>query len=247
MRNSAELRRFPSSHPSLFSGFFWIFLGQMRGGNEGEALYRRPDPVARGGATGPPCRPQEGRPAPLAGPLACRPWGATGPLFFFSRDFVANLKKKITFKACRPHRAIGVYFWKFPKQTYIFEILFFFKYKKEKNAADGGTWNWPSRRRPGPAHADGLPRSISLSLPHPTSSSSWFRPVRGGDGYASHKVIIFFPIQTCTNLLRFNWILVHTKINTLLSIYTCVVCTCTCNMQKRQIFLLHLHANMLKI
>jgi len=58
-----------------------------------------------GGATGPPCRPQEGRPAPLAGPLACRPWGGRqGPVarwggdrppsFFFSRDFVANLKKK---------------------------------------------------------------------------------------------------------------------------------------------------------
>ena len=77
----------------------------MRGGNEGEALYRGADRVARGGATGPPCRRQEGRPAPLAGPLDGRPWGGRqGPVarwggdrppsFFFSRDFVANLKKK---------------------------------------------------------------------------------------------------------------------------------------------------------
>ena len=137
MRNSAELRRFPSSHPSLFSWFFWIFWGQMRGGNEGEALYRRPDPVARGGATGPPCRPQEGRPAPLAGPLACRPpHGRQAPsFFFFSRDFVANLKKKkLHLSPVAPHRATGVYFWNFPKRTYIFEILIFFKYKKEKTA-----------------------------------------------------------------------------------------------------------------
>ena len=38
-----------------------------------------------GGATGPPCRPLGGRQAPL-----------------FSRDLVANLKKKITLRACRP-------------------------------------------------------------------------------------------------------------------------------------------------
>ena len=50
----------------------------MRGGNEGEALYRRPDPVARGG-------------------------GGDRPPLFFSRDFVANLKKKkITFSIGRP-------------------------------------------------------------------------------------------------------------------------------------------------
>ena len=68
----------------------------MKGGNEGEALYRGADPVARGGGQAPPCRPQEGRPAPLAGPLACRPLGGRqAPLFFFSRDFVANLKKKL--------------------------------------------------------------------------------------------------------------------------------------------------------
>ena len=67
----------------------------MRGGNEGEALYRRPDPVARGGgATGPPLSPAGGATGP---PGACRllvapgvgdrvlspVGGATGPLFFF--------------------------------------------------------------------------------------------------------------------------------------------------------------------
>jgi len=161
VRNSAELRRFPSSHPSLFSGFFWIFWGQMRGGNEGRewgGLIWEADPVARGGATGPPCRPQEGRPAPLAGPLACRPWGGrqgpvappTGdrpPSFFFSRDFVANLKeKKLHLSPVAPHRATEVYFWNFPKQTYIFEILIFFKYKKEITAYCNGItatwWKW---------------------------------------------------------------------------------------------------------
>ena len=85
----------------------------MRGGNEGEALYRGADPVARGGGDRPPCRPQEGRPAPLAGPLACRPWvgdrglspvgGAIGPLFFFLQGLRCKFEeKKITFEPCRP-------------------------------------------------------------------------------------------------------------------------------------------------
>ena len=126
VRNSAELRRFPSSHPSLFSRFFWIFLGQMRGGNEGEALYRRPDPVARGGggdrpplspaggATGPPgaCRlgPLVGRPwGGRQGPVAR--WGGDRPPLFFLRDFVANLKKKkFHFSPVATHRTTGVYF-----------------------------------------------------------------------------------------------------------------------------------------
>ena len=107
----------------------------MRGGNEGEALYRRPDPVARGGgATGPPCRPQEGRPAPLAGPLACRPLGGRQtPLFFFSRDFVANLKKKkLHLSPVAPIGRPGYIFEIFPKPTYIFEILIFLNIKKKK-------------------------------------------------------------------------------------------------------------------
>ena len=81
----------------------------MRGGNEGEALYRRPDPVARGeGGDRPPGRPQEGRPAPLA-PVGQAHWlvargvgdrglspvgGGDRPPLFFSSDFVANLKEK---------------------------------------------------------------------------------------------------------------------------------------------------------
>ena len=128
MRNSAELRRFPSSHPSLFSGFFWIFLGQMRGGNEGEALYRRPDPVARGGgATGPPCRPQEGRPAPLAPVGCCRllvapgmgdrglspVGGATGPPFFLLQGLRCKFKKNLHLSPVAPIGRLG----------YIFEIF----------------------------------------------------------------------------------------------------------------------------
>ena len=61
-----------------------------------------------GGATGPP-----GGPTGLS-PLgwatgACRP--CRPPSFFFSRDFVANLKKKkLHLSPVAPHRATGVYF-----------------------------------------------------------------------------------------------------------------------------------------
>ena len=115
MRKSAELRRFPSSHPSLFSGFFWIFWGQMRGENEGEALYRWPDP----------CRPQEGRPAPLA-PVGWAAWlvaWVVGWLFlrhsvaFFSFLYLKKIKiSKIyvcfeifqKYPQSPPHRATGL-------------------------------------------------------------------------------------------------------------------------------------------
>ena len=75
-----------------------------------------------GGATGPPVARRRGdRPpwrahwpvAPGVGDKGLSPvGGATGPLlFFYSRDFVANLKKKITFEPYRPpHKATGVYF-----------------------------------------------------------------------------------------------------------------------------------------
>ena len=95
----------------------------MRGGNEGEALYREPDPIARGGGRqAPPVARRRGdRPpwrahwpvAPGVGDRGLSPvGGATGPLFFFSsRDFVANLKKKkLHLSSVAPHRATGVYF-----------------------------------------------------------------------------------------------------------------------------------------
>ena len=74
-----------------------------------------------GGATGPPCRPQEGRPAPLAGPLACRPWGGRqGPVarwggdrppsFFFQGLRCKFEEKKLHLSHVAPHRATGVYF-----------------------------------------------------------------------------------------------------------------------------------------
>ena len=61
-------------------------------------------------------------------------WGGDRPpIFFFSRDFVANLKKKkLNLSPVAPHRATGVYFWNFPKPTYIFEILIFLNIKKKK-------------------------------------------------------------------------------------------------------------------
>ena len=60
-----------------------IWLAQMTKGMaayDGQGIYRA-------------CRPRGGRQAPVAR------WGATGP--FFSREVIANLKKKITLKACR--------------------------------------------------------------------------------------------------------------------------------------------------
>ena len=51
----------------------------MRGGNEGEALYRRPDPVARGGGDRPPLSPAGGATGPPGGPTGLSPLGgATG-------------------------------------------------------------------------------------------------------------------------------------------------------------------------
>ena len=63
----------------------------------------------------------------------CRPLGGRQVPFFFSRDFVANLKKKNYTLGMSPYgRATGVYFWNFSKRTYIFEILFFLNIKKKK-------------------------------------------------------------------------------------------------------------------
>ena len=86
MLNPAGLRRFPSPHSSLFFGFLVEFSDSNEEGRGGlELIY--------GGI---PRSPEGGRQAPLprpwAGPVG-RPRGATGPPFF-SRDLVANLKKK---------------------------------------------------------------------------------------------------------------------------------------------------------
>ena len=55
----------------------------------------RPPLSPAGGATGPPGGPTGWSPLGWA-TGACRPWGGGDrpPSFFFSRDFVANLKKK---------------------------------------------------------------------------------------------------------------------------------------------------------
>ena len=78
-----------------------------------------------GGATGPPCRPQEGRPAPLA-PVGQAHWlvargvgdrglspvgGAIGPLFFFLQELRCKFEgKKLHLSPVASHRATGVYF-----------------------------------------------------------------------------------------------------------------------------------------
>src|SRR6185437_15237590 len=88
------------------------FIGGGRPGGGGGGGRQAP-PVARRRGDRPPWR-AHWMVAPGVGDRGLSPvGGATGPLFFFSRDFVANLKKKITFEPCRPIERPG----------YIFEIF----------------------------------------------------------------------------------------------------------------------------
>ena len=61
------------------------------------------------------------------------PQRATGP-FFFPRDLIANLKKKLHLRPVALWGATGGYFSNISKRTYIFKILIFKKYRKEKTA-----------------------------------------------------------------------------------------------------------------
>ena len=89
VRNSAELRRFSSPHPSLFFLNFWCnFWAQMRREwrHGGQDLYRVGDPLSpMGGGLSPVGRGD--RTPSLHTPLA--------------RDLFAN-SKKITLRFCRP-------------------------------------------------------------------------------------------------------------------------------------------------
>ena len=85
------------------AGFFSKFLGSNHKGNGG---------IRRGRG---PCRPLNGRQAPVAPGVGDRPLspvgGATCPPFFFSRDFVANLERKNYTLDLSPYgRATGVCF-----------------------------------------------------------------------------------------------------------------------------------------
>src|SRR6185503_11600076 len=105
-----------SSLLSFFLDFWWNFRAQMRREGEGWRFYRGDTPVARGGATGPPCRPRGGGrqaplPRPWAGPSGGRPWaGRQAPVarwggdraFFFQGPHYEFEQKKFTLKACRP-------------------------------------------------------------------------------------------------------------------------------------------------
>ena len=95
------------------------------------ALSPEGAPCRPRGGDRPPCR-ACGRGPPVASPLS-PVGGATGPpfIFFSAMDLVANLKKKITSRACRPHRATGGIFEIF-QNGHIFLKFCFFKYKKEK-------------------------------------------------------------------------------------------------------------------
>ena len=127
MRNSVELRRFSSPHPSLF---FWIFgaiFGLKWEGNGGQGLYRVGDPLS-----------------PVGGPVP--PGGATGPLPP-SRDLFAN-SKKITLGSCRPwlgrqdpvapYRATGGSFEIFQNGHIFLKFWFFLIYKKKRQVH--GPW-----------------------------------------------------------------------------------------------------------
>ena len=85
-------------------------------------------------ATGP-----GGRQAPVAR------WGGDRPpaFFFLSRDFVANLKKKLHIGPVALWEGDRGIFLKYLKRTYIFEILFFFNIKKKKPQANVSQWHRP--------------------------------------------------------------------------------------------------------
>ena len=129
VRNSAELRRFSSPHPSLF---FWIF--RLKWQWEWRRMAARAymegrDPVA----------PPHGRQAPVA-----RCGGATSPLhFFFAQGPPCEFEKKITLRPVALWGRPGV-FLKFLKMDIYFWNFDFFKYKKEKSAPSrphfGSNW-----------------------------------------------------------------------------------------------------------
>ena len=74
----------------------------------------------------------------------CRPWGATGacrplggdrpPIFFLQGLRCKFEEKKLHLSPVAPIGRPGYIFEIFQNPTYIFEILIFFKYKKEKTA-----------------------------------------------------------------------------------------------------------------
>ena len=110
----------------------------MRREGEGWRLYRGHTPVARGGGGDrPPLSPAGGAtglPAALVGRAHWSPEGGRQAPPFFSPGTSLQIwrEKKYTLGLSPYGRATGVYFWNFPKQTYIFEILIFLNIKKKK-------------------------------------------------------------------------------------------------------------------
>ena len=79
------------------------FSGSNEEGRGVASYIRGITPVARGGGDRPPAAPvgwAQWSPGGAAGPPVAR-WGGDMPSFYF-RDLVANLKKKITLRTCRP-------------------------------------------------------------------------------------------------------------------------------------------------
>ena len=64
----------------------------------------------------------------------CRPPNGRHVFYFISRDLIANLKKKIHLRSVALWGGDRGYFWNISKWIYIFKILIFKKYKKEKTA-----------------------------------------------------------------------------------------------------------------
>ena len=120
-------------------------------------IYRGGTPGRPRGGDRPPCAPVDGPP-----PVAWGRGGTTGPPHPAppARDLFVNWKKKNYKQVLSPLGwATGVYFRNFSKLTYIFEILIFFRYKKEKFARARAEW------------AAGLSsgrRNCSISLQRPT-------------------------------------------------------------------------------
>jgi len=201
--NPAGLRRLLLLTPLFFLDFWWNFRAQMRREWGVGSLYKggRQAPLPRPwagpsgrprGGDSPPCRPLGGRPAPCRRVLA--------------RDLFENKKfyRKVPVAHCLgdrclspPRWATGGYFCNLLKRPYIFEILFFLKYKKEKSRFPRGNEasksQQPSHRAKGPARQPTAlppqhgplkallgPSHLSAGLPPPSPTSSVRRRVAGG-------------------------------------------------------------------
>ena len=116
------------------------FLGSNEEEMGVEALYRVGDPVTRGEGDRPPCRPLGG----ATGPLPSSPRAALSRDLFVKKIYQKDMSPPAwTTGILSPTPwATRAHFRNFLKRPHIFEILIFFKYKKEKKRHCEGTRSW---------------------------------------------------------------------------------------------------------